>query len=143
MNLLHYFEKNYKIVYLFAMLSTALWIAYIKGWILAPFQSISAEEALKLIKQKHYPIVDIREAKAYKKGHIRGAISLPFSKLENGVKSLETYKKSKILIYSTTGRKGIDASRYLAKKGFKPINIKSGVLGLAIVGKNEPTLFEK
>ncbi len=123
------------------MVATAFWVAYIKGWIFAPFESISATEALALIKENRYPIIDIRDTQAYKKGHIRNAISVPYNQLEAKLSILKPYKESKIIICSATGQKGIEISRYLAKKGFHPINIKSGLLGLAIVGKKEPNLF--
>jgi rhodanese-related sulfurtransferase len=143
MKLFEYLEKNYKIFYLFAMVGVALWVAYIKGWIFANFDSISAKEALALIEQKRYPIVDIRTQEQYKKGHINGAISLPFDTFAKNIEQLRPYKKSKIILYSTSGREGIDASRMLVKEGFTPINVKSGILGLAVVGADKPYLFVK
>ncbi|HGZ70394.1 MAG TPA: rhodanese-like domain-containing protein [Nitratifractor sp.] len=144
MKLFYYLEKNYKILYFFAMLAVALWVAYIKGWIFANFDSISAKEALALIEQKRYPIVDIRPKEQYEKGHIKGSLSLPFSTFPKSIGKLAPYKKSKIILYSKSGREGIDASRILIKEGFHPINVKSGILGLALVGANtKPELFTK
>ena len=135
-------EKHYKLFYLLAMVAVAIWIAYIKGWIFANFDSVSAKEALQLIEQKRYPVVDIRSLEEYKKGHLKGAISLPFNTLEKNLHTLSPYKSGKILLYSKTGRQGIIACRTLSKEGFHPINVKSGILGLAVVGgKSHPELF--
>ena len=137
-------EKNYKIIYFIAMAAIALWVAYIKGWILADFKFVSAKDGIELIKSGKYPILDVRDKKQWQKGHIKGAILIPINELKNRVNELKKYKDKEIIIYSKSGREGINAGRFLAKEGFKPINIKSGILGLAIEGgKKYPELFEK
>jgi len=134
-------EKNYKLIYFIAMIGVGLWVAYIKGWILADFKSITSKEALELIKSKNYQILDVRSKEEWQKGHIKGALSIPLEKLENNLNRLN--KNKEILVYSKSGLKSIKASRLLVKEGFKPINVKSGILGLAISGQESPNLFEK
>ncbi len=143
MNIKEWSEKNYQIIYLIAMIGVGLWVAYIKGWIFANFQSISAKEAIKLIKENRYPIIDIRDNTSWNKGHIKGAIHIPLNNLENNISKIVPYKNSKILVYSQSGINSIKASRFLSKKGFQVINIKSGILGLAIEGAKYPNLFSK
>ena len=143
MGLKEFGEKNYKIVYFIAMIAVGLWVAYIKGWILADFKFVSAKEGIFLIKSKKYPILDVREKKEWQKGHIKGAILIPLEELKSRVNELKKYKNKEIIIYSKSGTKSITAGRFLVKKGYKPINIKSGILGLAIEGAQKyPTLFE-
>ena len=137
-------EKRYKVVSFIAMIGVGIWIAYIKGWIFADFKSVSAKEGIELIKDNRYPILDVRDKKEWSKGHIKGAVLIPFKELKKRVYELNKYKNRELLVYSKTGREGIEASRFLVKKGIKPINIKSGILGLAIEGgKKYPQLFKK
>jgi rhodanese-related sulfurtransferase len=138
-----FIEKNYKVLNFIAMIGVAIYIAYIKGWIFADFKQISANEAINLIK-KGTLVIDIRDKEQFKKGHIKGAINIPFEKLQNNLSLIEKYKDKELLICSKTGTNGIKISRILSKNGFKPINIKSGILGLAVFGgKNAPELFTK
>lgn len=144
MSLREFTNKHYKIIYFIAMVGVGLWVAYIKGWILADFKSISAKEALNLIKSKNYVVLDIRDKKDWQKGHIKGAISISLNELEKRANELEKFKNKEILVCSKSGINGVKASRILSKLGYKPINIKSGILGLAIEGaKKYPELFEK
>jgi rhodanese-related sulfurtransferase len=126
------------------MFLIAFWIAYFKGWIFADFKSISPKEALQLIKETNITVVDIRSKEEFEKGHIKGAILIPYDELKGSLDRLKEYKDKEIIIYSKTGRVGISASRLLVDNGFKPINVKSGILGLAIEGgKKYPFLFER
>ena len=125
------------------MLGVALWMAYIKGWILANFKFVTAREGIELIKSGKYPILDVRELDEYKKGHIKSAILIPLDELENRLDELKKYKNREIIVYCKSGNRSITAGRILKKYGYKPINIKSGILGLAIEGgKKYPYLFE-
>ena len=137
-----FFDRHYKIIYYIAMAAIAFWIAYTKGWIFANFDSLSANEALKLIKDKKVVVVDVRSKEEYERGHIKDAILIPYEDLEKNLDNID--KNKTVLIYSKTGRVGISASRLLSSKGYKVINVKSGILGLAIDGgKKYPFLFEK
>ncbi len=137
-----FFEKNYKIISLVAMIGVGVWVAYIKGWILADFKAISAKEGVELIKSAKYPILDVRSKKEWQKGHIKGAILIPIDELKDRLNELKMYHNREIIVYSKSGREGINACRLLKKRGFKPINIKSGILGLAIEGgKKYPEIF--
>jgi rhodanese-related sulfurtransferase len=138
-----FLEKYYKTINFIAMIAVGIYIAYIKGWIFANFKQVSAEQAINLIK-KGVLVIDIRDKEQFKKGHIKGAINIPYDILENNITMLQKYKNREFLICSKTGTNGIKISRILSKEGFKPINIKSGILGLAIFGsKNAPQLFIK
>jgi rhodanese-related sulfurtransferase len=124
------------------MLLVGTWIAYSKGWILADFKFVTAKEGARLIANTKSLVLDVRTKKEWNKGHINGAKLIPLSELKSRVGELKEYKGKEIIVYSRSGSKSITAGRFLVKEGFKPINVKSGIIGLAIEGgKKYPKLF--
>ena len=137
-----FIEKYHTIIYLLAAAAIGFWLAYTKGWIMADFKKITASEAFELIK-KDYPIFDVRSKEEYNNGHIKGAILIPYDKFEKKSKEISKYKNKEVIVYSKTGRIGINASRELSKMGIKPLNVVGGMISLSIQGgKKYPFLFE-
>lgn len=73
-------------------------------------------------------IIDIRSVEKYNDNHIDGAINIPFEKLILDPKYYLNYKDTYYL-YCQKGSKSISACMYLAKRGFKVVNIKEGYEG--------------
>ena len=143
MKIVEFTEKNHKIIYFIAMIAIGIWIAYIKGWILADFKFVSAKDAVILIKSGKYPTLDVREKKEWNRGHIKGSILIPVAELKSRVNELQKYKGKEIIVYCKSGNRSIKAGRFLVKQGFKPINVKSGILGMLVEGsKKYPEIFE-
>jgi rhodanese-related sulfurtransferase len=142
LDLREFFDKHYRVIYYIAMFGVAIWVAYIKGWIFADFKTVTAKEALNLIDKGGVTLIDVRPKEDYQKIHIRGAISIPYEEIESKLNRLEQFRDREIYIYSKSGRVGINASRKLLDYGFKPVNIKSGLIGLAFEGsKSHSYLF--
>ena len=87
-------------------------------------------------KMKFDLIIDVREPKEYKAGHIKGAINIPRGVLEFFLTS-KTHKKTfipcnkrastRIIIYCKSGARGILATASLKQLGFKRVcNLKGG-----------------
>jgi rhodanese-related sulfurtransferase len=115
------------------MITIAIWVAYIKGWIMADFEMIKPQNAINLIKNDtNITLLDVRTLDEYKQGHIKNALLIPLDTLESNLDKLP--KNKKILIYCRSGNRSIEASRILKKHGFRPIDIKGGIIGLASNG---------
>jgi rhodanese-related sulfurtransferase len=128
--------KNYtNILYWIAMVGLVIWFAYTKGWILANFQSVSAEQAYSLMKEdNNVTLLDVRTIEEFKSHHVRDAQLIPLRKLENNLQKLKAHKNKKILVYCQTGRRSVSASRILENNGFTPINIEGGIIAMKHVG---------
>ncbi|MSN96039.1 rhodanese-like domain-containing protein [Campylobacter sp. FMV-PI01] len=86
------------------------------------FGSIAAQEFLKL-NHDDILIIDVREAKDFEKGHIKGAINIPHGEsLENYKDILEANKNKKIVTHCYTGNRSASLADKLSKQGFKNVN---------------------
>lgn len=100
------------------------YFAYFKGWIFSDFKNISPQEAYALLqKENTITLIDVRSKKAFEKDHIKGAISLPMESV-----ATEKLDHKTLLVYSERGESSVEASRILAKRGFKVLNLKGGVV---------------
>ncbi len=105
----------------------ALSYAYMRGWILTDFPSVSATQAYTMIKSDdNITLLDVRTQAEYNYGHIKGATLIPLDKLQDNLSKLS--KEKKIVVYCQSGNRSIKASRLLEKNGYLPINLKGGYL---------------
>ena len=128
--------KNYtNVLYWVAMVSLLIWFAYSKGWILANFESVSAEQAYTLMENDdNVTLLDVRTIEEFKSHHVRDAQLIPLGELEKNLAKLKDHKNKKILVYCQTGRRSVSASRILENNGFTPINIEGGIIAMKHVG---------
>ena len=111
------------------LLMAGLYLLYSKGIIFADFESVEpAAEYEMMKKDPDIVILDVRTEREYRQdGHLKGAKLIPLQQLEERLDELEPYKKGPILVYCRSGHRSVKASRLLAGRGFKPINIKGGI----------------
>jgi rhodanese-related sulfurtransferase len=129
-------RKNYtNTLYWVAMVGLVVWFAYSIGWILANFESVSAEQAYTLMKNDdNVTLLDVRSIEEFKSHHVRDAQLIPLGELKNNLENLKDHKNKKILVYCQTGRRSVSASRILENNNFTPINIKGGIIAMKHVG---------
>ena len=73
-----------------------------------------------------FSLVDLRTEGEYAASHIRGAVNLPFSQLEEREDELE--KGSTTVFYCQRGSKSLLACNRLAGRGFRVVNTGGGFL---------------
>ena len=80
------------------------------------------------LKRKKIPKIDIRDEKRYQKGHISGAINIPFKKFDiNNQKLKEIDKNREIAVYCIGGISSIKITRILNENGYeKAKSLKGG-----------------
>lgn len=74
-------------------------------------------------------ILDVRTAEEFSEGHLKGAVLIDQNKsdfLEQVRKQIP--KEKTIAIYCRSGRRSANAAQLLAKEGYKPVNLKGGIL---------------
>jgi len=124
-------KNRTNMLYWIAMAGIALYFSYTKGWILADFEFITAQQAQVLIeKDQNVTLLDVRTLDEFKEGHVRGATLIPVSKLEANLVKLKDSKNKQIVVYCRSGSRSVAASRILKANGFTPLNVKHGMIGL-------------
>ncbi len=113
------------------LLLAGLYFLYSKGIIFANFESVKPAAAYEMIKKDpDIVILDVRTEQEYRQdGHLKGAKLIPLQELGKRLSELEPYKKREILVYCRSGHRSVKASRLLADRGFKPLNIEGGIIG--------------
>ena len=85
-------------------------------------------EAIRMINHDNAVMVDMREDKDYREGHIVNALHLPADPADHSDK-LEKYRDKPVIVYCQRGQ---HSSRYcgkLRKQGFESVyNLKGGLL---------------
>lgn len=94
----------------------------------ADYQRITSKE-LKSIQKDGSPavIVDVREPELYSKGHIPGAINIPYDTAKGRILK-ELSPKDRIVFVCHGGPMGDELADILAKKGYDRVyNLKGGM----------------
>lgn len=66
------------------------------------FQLISAREAESLMNHWEYVVIDLRNDRDYRKGHMQGALNLPYEFLDHYIEKLP--KSRRYILYCSHGR---------------------------------------
>lgn len=89
--------------------------------------SISVHELTSLVNHKHACIVDIRDSKEFREGHIVDAINIPFNKLAENTTSLEKHRNAPLIIVDKMGQHSGAASKQLRQSGFDCHRLQGGI----------------
>lgn len=95
----------------------------------AMYQQITPEDAKKIMNSgEEYIILDVREQEEFDEGHIKGAILIPYTEIENKAEEILPDKNAQILVYCRSGRRSKIAAESLAKLGYTNIKEFGGII---------------
>lgn len=90
------------------------------------WRELKQEDVIDLINEKYITLVDLREVELYQKGHVPGAINIPFAEIKS--RYTELNKNKQIVFICHTGRMGEESSEFLIKQGYQRVgNLKGGM----------------
>ena len=93
------------------------------------YYQISQDEAKRIMdEESDYIIVDAREQSEYDEGHIKGAIVIPYTEIEQKAEELLPNKMQLILVYCRSGRRSKIAAQSLANMGYKNVKEFGGII---------------
>lgn len=93
------------------------------------FENTDVKGFAELIDSANVVIIDVRTAEEFNEGHIDGAILIDQNKSDFLEQVAQQLPKDKtIAIYCRSGRRSANAAQLLAKEGYKPVNLKGGIL---------------
>ncbi|MCL1886531.1 MAG: rhodanese-like domain-containing protein [Betaproteobacteria bacterium] len=82
---------------------------------------ITHTEATQMINKGKAAIIDIRDQKEYKAGHLLNAIHVPYDALEVQLPRIEKLKSQPVIVVCDSGKRSRDASNFLRKSGFTKV----------------------
>ena len=92
------------------------------------FKEISAADFEKRRSKGRAPVLDVRSAQEFARGHVTGAINMDIHSPDFVVRAAQFDKKKPILVNCHVGSRGAIAAAELAKIGFKSVfNLEGGL----------------
>ena len=92
-------------------------------------KEVDVNAALQLINHKNAIVLDVREEKEFKAGHLLNAKLIPLGKLKERIGELEKYKDKHVLVVCRSGNRSGMACATMNKLGFtQAYNLAGGVL---------------
>ena len=93
------------------------------------YYQIPQAEAKRLMdEESDYIIVDAREQSEYDEGHIKGAIVIPYTEIEQKAEEMLPDKEQLILVYCRSGRRSKIAAQSLANMGYTNVKEFGGII---------------
>ena len=93
------------------------------------YYQIPRDEAKRIMdEESDYIIVDAREQSEYDEGHIKGAIVIPYTEIEQKAEEMLPDKEQLILVYCRSGRRSKIAAQSLANMGYTNVKEFGGII---------------
>lgn len=93
------------------------------------FENMEVKEFAKLIAGSNVVILDVRKSEEYAESHIKGAILIDQFQSDFIEQAKGKLPKDKtIAVYCRSGRRSANAAGRLAREGYKPVNLKGGII---------------
>ena len=89
---------------------------------------ISPHVVTRMINSEEAVLVDVRDAKEFKAGHIAGAMNIPHAKLMDRIAELEPHREKAIIIADKVGQQSGAIGRQLQKKEFSVLRLTGGMM---------------
>ena len=101
--------------------------------------ALSPYAATALINEGDTLLLDVRENKEFKTGHLLNAKNFPVNKLDERLHEIDKYKQRKVMVYCDNGMRTSRALGKLRKNGFENVHSLQGGL-VAWEKANLPTV---
>lgn len=85
---------------------------------------ISPDELDRYVHRADVLIIDLREQGEYSRGHIEGAVSMPYDSMDKRI-SLPGHKL--LVLYCDRGSASLAKGRELAERGYRVMSVAGGI----------------
>lgn len=93
-------------------------------------KSVSPQQLTNLVNKEDALVLDVRDAKEFREGHITGSKNIAFASLKDKLGELEKHKETPIILVCKMGQHAGAAGRMLTAAGFKDVRrLTGGVSG--------------
>ena len=105
------------------------------------YEDVDVQAFAELIADTNTVVLDVRTAAEFNEAHIKDAVNIDQFKDDFVAQVLQQLPKEKtIAVYCRSGRRSAHAASLLAKEGYKPVNLKGGII--AWTKENQPVTKE-
>lgn len=87
-------------------------------------EEVNAPAANRHVEGGEVQVVDVRSRQEYQAAHVTGALHIPFIQLPLRIAELDRARP--VLVYCRSGNRSARAGAYLARQGFRVINLRGG-----------------
>lgn len=102
-------------------------------------QALSIHEFTKLVNAGDAQVIDLRESKEFREGHILDALNIPYTKLD--AQQTQLKKDKTVVLVDKMGQHSGAASKKLQKQGFSVARLRGGIMEWQ--GQNLPLVTGK
>lgn len=96
----------------------------------AKMESLSVEAFAKRIEASKVVVVDVRTAKEFAEGHLKGALNVVWDKdFEAHVQAARLCPHKTVALYCRSGRRSKAAAEALVKMGYQVVELDKGIVG--------------
>lgn len=88
---------------------------------------IPAHEVTRLLNGDSAILLDVRESKEFKEGHITGALNIPAARIDSRLSELEKHRGQVVVIADKMGQHGGAVGKKLKKHGFDVRRLQGGM----------------
>mgnify|MGYP003994344753 CR=1 FL=1 len=88
--------------------------------------AISTSNLVTLVNREDAVIVDVRDGKEYRAGHIAGALNIPHSAMDTRLGELEAYRERPLVLVCKMGQHSGSVGKKLKAEGFENVRRLSG-----------------
>jgi rhodanese-related sulfurtransferase len=92
------------------------------------WKELDTAQAVQLLNREDPVVLDVSNSTDYAKGHIRGALHMPQSRIEAGNQQLLKYRERPVLVYCRNNQVAPQMAGRLVKLGFTNVHVLAGGL---------------
>jgi len=89
-------------------------------------KTVTSQRLTHLMNKEDALVLDVRDSKDYREGHITGSRNIPFSKLKESVGEITQFKDKPVVIVCKMGQHAGAAGKILHAEGFASVQRLSG-----------------
>lgn len=90
-------------------------------------KAVNFHDVTRLLNSDEAVLLDVRDAKEFKAGHIVGAINIPHTKLADRMAELEKHKNKTIVVVDKYGQHAGHCGKLLQDGGFNSMRLAGGM----------------
>lgn len=84
-------------------------------------KTVSSQQLTNLMNKDEALVLDVRESKDYREGHITGSRNIPFSKLKDNLSEVSSFQDKPVVLVCKMGQHAGAAGKILHGAGFKNV----------------------